>query len=366
MTHYRLPFFEALRKVFDERGCRLDVAYGDGTPEEARKGDGGELSWGLRLPTRYLAGGRLCWQPFYGPLAGADLVVVTAENKLICNLPVQLLTRHARVALWGHGGNLQGDPHSWRERFKRLVALRADWWFGYTEFSRPLILATGFPADRVTTLNNAVDTGEMAAQRLAVTIEATEALRRKWGLGTGPVGIFVGSLYGEKRIGFMLAAAEQVQIRIPDFQFVIVGTGPDQALVTAFCERHAWAHAAGLLKGQQKADAMSLARVMLNPGLVGLGILDSFVCGVPMVTTDCGLHSPEIAYLANGRNGLMTPDTADAFVDAVVTLLQDDVRHADLVRGCRDSAAEYTVENMARRFADGAQACLASAPRRFE
>ena len=367
LTHYRLPFFEALRQTLAERGCELDLAYGDGTPDETAKGDEGDLPWATKLPTtRYLASEYACWQPFGRQLAKADLVVMTAENKLLYNLVVQLFERRARAVLWGHGANLQGEHDSLRERFKRKVALRADWWLAYTEFSRPLILEAGFPADRITVLDNAVDTRDMLAMRASVTPDATAALRTKWGLSAdGPVGISVGSIYSEKRIEFMLDAATRVREQVPGFQFVVVGAGVQRGLVEAFCRKHAWAHYAGVLMGQQKIDAMALSSVMLNPGLVGLGILDSFVCEVPMVTTDCGLHSPEIAYLASGVNGLVTPNTMEDFVAAVTDMLRNPARHALLAQGCRDSAAKYTVENMARNFADGTQACLAAPMRRF-
>jgi glycosyltransferase involved in cell wall biosynthesis len=366
LTHYRLPFFETLRRTLAERGCELDVAYGDGTPEETAKQDDGELAWGTRLPTtRYFAGGRVCWQPFGAQLAAADLVVMTAENKLIYNLNVQLRERLARVVLWGHGGNLQGRHDSLRERFKRRVARRADWWLAYTEFSRPLILESGFPAERITVLDNAVDTRDMLEMRARVTPASSAALRAHWGLGDGPVGIFVGSIYSEKRIEFLLDAAARVQAEVPGFQFVIVGAGVQQPLVEAFCRSHPWARYVGVLLGPQKIEAMALSSVMLNPGLVGLGVLDSFVCEVPMVTTECGLHSPEISYLAHGHNGLMTPNTMDAYVAGVLQVLRDPRHRATLVQGCRESAAKYTVENMARNFSDGVQACLSAPIRRF-
>lgn len=59
--------------------------------------------------------------------------------------------------------NLQGDPDSWRERFKRKVVSYADWWFGYTQMSVPLIERSGFPVERITVLNNSIDTAELAA-----------------------------------------------------------------------------------------------------------------------------------------------------------------------------------------------------------
>ena len=162
---------DAPRRGGEERRHELHLGGGLGLALGQRGDAGarlveGELAWGSRLTvTRYFAGGHVCWQPFSEQLARADMVVMTAENKLLYNLYVQLFERRARVALWGHGANLQGDPNSLRERFKRRVALRADWWLAYTEYSRPLILQCGFPQDRITVLNNAVDTRDMAAMR---------------------------------------------------------------------------------------------------------------------------------------------------------------------------------------------------------
>ena len=156
----------------------------------------------------------------------------------------------------------------------------------------------------------------------------------------------------------LLATALRLRAAIPDFELLVVGTGPQAAEVAAFAQAHPWAHALGVRTGADKVAAMSLADVMLNPGLVGLSILDSFVCGVPMLTTDCGLHSPEIAYLEDGVNGLMTEDSLPAYAAAVQALLLDGPRLHALRAGCERAAAEYTIERMAERFLDGIEDCL--------
>lgn len=361
LPHYRIPFFIRLNYELASRGIKLSLAHGEPTSEEMKKNDGGYLPWAVKLSTGYWLRGRLCWLKQRAVLQDADLVVLTPENKMLSNLPVQYFARNYRVALWGHGANLQGNPNSWRERFKRVVARQADWWFGYTEMSRPLIERTGFPPDRITILQNAVDTTGLRQLMQEVSEVQKTQLRARFGLQGEKIGIYIGSLYAEKRIDFMLNAAKQIRQRVPDFEFLIVGSGPDLPLVERFCSDHPWAHYAGVLKGADKAQALSLARVMLNPGLVGLGILDSFVAGVPLVTTDCGLHSPEIAYLESGHNGLMCEDTEDAFVQTVCNVLVDDVHWKTLRAGCELSASKYTVENMARNFADGIERCLATA-----
>lgn len=363
LTHYRVPLFSALRETLAKRGIELELLVGRGTPVEEKKHDTGELPWAKTIPTYYLAGGRFCWQPVGRWLDGADLVVVTQENKLLLNHLLMLMPRQFKLAFWGHGANLQSDdPNGLKERFKRWSTNRVDWWFAYTRMSADLVMQAGFPSDRITVLNNAVDTAELQRQRQSVTPEETHALRAALGFGAGPVGVFVGSLYADKRLDFLFAAAEAIRREVPDFQLLIVGEGPERGKVQAWCAAKPWANHVGARLGREKVAYMSVAQVMLNPGLVGLGILDAFVCGVPMLTTDCGIHSPEIAYLENGVNGVMTTDNLDAYVETTVSLLRDARALNAHSEGCAASAKEYTVENMAIRFADGIERCL-SAPR---
>jgi L-malate glycosyltransferase len=365
LTHYRAPFFEALKRELDQRGIDLVLACGTPMSDELSKRDSGEISWSHALPTRYFFGGRLCWQPYQQLATNVDLVVIALENKLLFNLWSQFFDRNRKVALWGHGANLQGDPHSLREKFKSLVAKKADWWFGYTDMSLPLITRTGFPAERITILNNAVDTNEIKRQMQEVDSARLAALRQSMGILGNNVGIYIGSLYSEKRIEFLLQSCLLIRQRVPDFEMLIVGAGPDETIVRKFTENNSWIHYLGPQKGQAKVDLLRLAKLVLNPGLVGLGILDSFVCQVPLVTTDCGIHSPEIVYQKNDVNGIMTSNSQDDFVRAVVDLLSNENSLNVLRQGCAESAKRYTVENMAINFAEGVAAALEAPTRRF-
>ena len=157
LTHYRVAFFEALRHELSKRNCELRLAYGEPAPSERGKDDSEILSWGEPLETRYFMGERICWQPFGHKLAEIDIAVLSSENKLIYNLIAQCLYKRQRLALWGHGANLQADANSLRERYKRIAMKRADWWFGYTDISVPLIEQSSFPRERITVLENAIE-----------------------------------------------------------------------------------------------------------------------------------------------------------------------------------------------------------------
>lgn len=361
LTHYRVPFFEALREALASRGIQLTLLVGKGTPEEEKKRDVGDLPWVVHVPTHYFVGNRVCWQPARYYFDNPDLVVVTQENKLLYNLLLLTLPRRFRLAFWGHGANLQSlNPHGFKERFKRWTTNHVDWWFAYTQMSADLVAAAGFPGARIAVLNNAVDTTELHRQRQSLTPEELHALRKSLGFETDTVGVYVGSLYADKRLDFLFAAAAAIRREVPDFNLLIVGEGPERDKVQAWCADHPWSRWVGARFDRDKAAHIAVAQIMLNPGLVGLGILDAFVCGVPMITTDCGIHSPEIAYLENGINGVMTANDLNAYVDASVLLLRD-ASALDVLRdGCAVSAKEYTVENMARRFADGVVRALAS------
>lgn len=361
LTHYRVPLFERLRARLASHDIALRLLHGAATLEEQSKRDEGHLDWAEALPTRYLAGGRLCWQPFRGAVRDCDLVVVTQENKLLANLgPLLDPWRRSLLAFWGHGGNLQSRrPDGLGERFKRWTTPRVDWWFAYTELSAALVRRDGMPADRITVLNNSIDTAALrGAIDLARALPDAER-RRRLGVGPGPLLAFVGSLYGDKRIEFLLDAFARLRRLVPGVQLAVAGAGPLAADVERAAAADPHLHTLGPVHGERKAELLASADLVLNPGLVGLGILDAFVAGVPMLTTDCGLHSPEIAYLEHGANGLMTADDVSAYVQACAELLADPAARTRLARGAADSAARYSIDAMAEAFEAGIVQALA-------
>jgi glycosyltransferase involved in cell wall biosynthesis len=361
LLQYRVGFYNRLRTRLEEEGIELQLLIGTGTPEEEKKMDQVTLDWATQIPTRYLFGTTLCWQPFGAYARDADLVIVMHENKIIYNLWLLSFGRPKRLAFWGHGRNMQSsNPNGWKERFKRWTVNKVDWWFAYTESSADLVTEAGFPRECTTVVENAIDTKEMTDFCKQVTTAVCQRKREELKLGDGPIALYLGSLYKEKRLDFLLEAAFLIREKIPDFQLLVVGAGPDQDIIENAAALHSWIHYLGPLQAQNKAVALVLADVMLNPGLVGLGILDSFASGTPMFTTDCGLHSPEISYMTPGKNGVITPDNVKDYADTVINVLQQPELIEKLSNGALSSAPRYTVENMAERILNGICSCLST------
>jgi len=83
-----------------------------------------------------------------------------------------------------------------------------------------------------------------------------------------------------------------------------------------------------------------------------------------MITTDCGIHSPEIAYLESGRNGIMTPDNLGDHVTAVEELLKNDQKREQMASACMEDSRNYTLEKMVEKFTHGILQALQHEPLR--
>jgi glycosyltransferase involved in cell wall biosynthesis len=360
LPRYRIDFFSALRLRLRREHVELVLAHGEPHGADAYKRDTGELSWAAKRSNRTIRFGHrhVVWQPCLDLARRADLVIVEQASRLLVNyvlLAMQSL-RLTRVAFWGHGANLQHHRASrLGEHLKRIVSRHPHWWFAYTEGTRERVAALGFPSDRITVVQNAVDTTSLRAQIGSVTESEVLAWKERNRIARGPVGLFLGSLYAEKRLPFLFAAADRIRKFVPDFQLVIGGDGLLRREVREQCARRNWATYLGSVYGADKAVALAAADVFLMPGLVGLAVLDSFAAGLPIATTAVDFHSPEIEYVEDGLNGVVTPDPEDvgAYALAVKRVLSEHEFRHSLQIGCRRSAERYTNEAMVERFTEG-------------
>jgi glycosyltransferase involved in cell wall biosynthesis len=369
LPQYRLPFHTGVRARLSELGIQYDVIFGQPDAAIAAKADTEVLSWGKQVANRHFKVGRFSavWQPALKDIWACDLAVIGQESRLLVNYMVQGLRgfRRPKVALWGHGRNFQADPGGgFAERWKRVWATHADWWFAYTEATRKIVEGYGFPSDRITVVHNTIDTSEIRRLGEQLTASRLDALRRRLDIKTNNVGVYVGGLYDHKRIDFLIDSAKEIRRQIPDFTLIVVGSGVDRHLIEAAASQYSWVRYLGPLFGVEKVEILRLGRVFMMPGLVGLAILDCSAAGLPIVTTAYPYHSPEIAYLETGRNGLMIEDWQNpvAYARGVMSVLLDDALHARLASAANEIASGYTMERMVHCFSEGIFAAL-SAPK---
>ncbi len=364
LAEYRVPLFERLRSVLAERGIRLSVVHGTPAREEEVRRDEGVLPWAVRTRSRHVLvfGRRVSWTHIPRAISAAqDLIIVTHENGILSNYPhfVRARLRGPQTAWWGHGPKVLESHVASTERLKGVSARWGAWYFAYSAESVRRVRAAGVPPERITCLDNAVE------RRVAVDWDgdwdaATARLKQELAVGEGPVAIYLGSLTPEKRIPMLVQTGDALAKKLAGFRMLAVGDGPLREEVRTAAATRPWLHVLGARHGREKALICSLGHAMLNPGMVGLNLVDAFAMGLPLVTMRHDLHSPEIAYLEDGRNGLIVEDDLASFVAASYRALTDAQLREALLRGCREGAQRYTLERMVQNFADGIEAALRS------
>jgi glycosyltransferase involved in cell wall biosynthesis len=367
IPQYRRDFYQLLREDLARRNIELDLVHGDPLGEDSSKGDESHIEWAHWIRNRAL-GSRtrpLVWQPALPFARKADLVIVEQASKLLVNSVLLAWARAGGppVAFWGHGANLQSDGSMLSrasEAVKRLQTRSAAWMFAYTEDSRERARSAGLPADRITVVQNAVDTGSLAAEVECITPDQLAYARAQRCLGDGPIALFMGSHYAEKKLDLLVSVADKAHRHIDDFQLIIAGQGPLTNSIRAQVQGMPWVHVVGRASGPEKALLLGLADIMLNPGLVGLAVLDAFAAGVPVITGSNARHSPEIAYVVSGVNGeIVASDDPIIFSQRVVDILADEPHLRQLQDGARRTARTITLPEMVRRFSAGVEEALA-------
>lgn len=364
IKRYRRPFYERLHDALLKEGVQLKVVYSAPAPSEEQKHDNCELplEYGVKVRGYWLGKERLLFQSAFREIAAADLVVVEQANKFILNhllLPLSLL-KIKEVAFWGLGENLQSDRSPFSEWYKERTLNWVEWWFAYTEGTSLYLQKHGVPSSKITAVQNSIDTRRIQTCVRNMSPNARAALRARLGISaSAPVGIFVGMLHKVKSVPFLIQASEKIKQTIPEFQLIIVGGGPDEERIKRDAANLPWVHFVGPKFGDRKARLLAVADVFLLPGRVGLAILDGFAAGLPLIATRLPIHGPEMEYLEERRNGLITPPDPEFFACAVARLLSNPRELQQLRDGAVNSAQKYSIETMVENFKRGIVQCLA-------
>jgi glycosyltransferase involved in cell wall biosynthesis len=355
LPQYRVAFFNGLREELAKREIDLELIYGD--MDEGRK-DKVKLDWATFLPNKYLNLRfiKLIWQPCLKQIRNADLVIVEQADKLLLNyfLFIRKIFGRQRFAFWGQGRHLQDKENSAKNLFKRIFLKHCNWWFAYTTEVKDYLIRKGYPGDRVTVVQNAIDTRWMQEDYLSITEQELNQFREAHKISKAEtVLIYCGSLFKEKRIEFLTDAAKRLFEDGYKIRLLVVGAGPDEQLIVDAAAKYPFISYAGPLFGRNKAVAFKASSLFLLPGAIGLAVLDSFAYRTPIVTTVYEFHGAEFKYIINGENGVITENDPDAYLGGIKDILNNKELSAQLVSNCIRDAGKYTNENMVLNFADG-------------
>lgn len=164
-----------------------------------------------------------------------------------------------------------------------------------------------------------------------------------------PLLLYVGRLAAEKNLPLLLDAYRRICAERSDAHLMIVGDGPNRALLQ---RRAAGRNVTfvGALSHDEVPPYLAAADLFVSPSLTETGtplsFLEAFAAGTPVVSVVTGTATNDL--VIHGENGLTCPPTADDLAESIASLLGSRERLALLARGARASARAYSVKARAR------------------
>lgn len=343
VPHYRLPFFEGVRASLAKQNIEFVLIYCEPDPYEGSKVQMVYPDWGIRANTRHMSvfNRYLYWANVLKYLKRGDLVVVEHAAKLIDNYIIFAARqfRWLKMGYFGHGENFQSTTeYKVSAIIKKLMVKRVDHWFAYTDVSRDSLKRQAVDDSIITVVNNT----------LAMSANAK--------LGNQPPApytcVYIGGLYSLKLLPLLVEASTLVAEKHPDFRLEIIGEGPDKPFLERSAKTRPWLTVHGALYGLDRDIVLAKSNAILMPGLVGLIAVDSFQFRRPIITSNAGEHSPEIAYLQNEKNCLIDESavTPKSYAELIIRYLSSPTLQDFLRTGCKNSAELFSIENMTANF----------------
>jgi glycosyltransferase involved in cell wall biosynthesis len=186
--------------------------------------------------------------------------------------------------------------------------------------------------------------------------------------GEGPMILFAGGNFQRKGLAVLIDAASTILKEFPAARFVVLGHSADRELMQQRCER-AGVRRAFEFVGQ--VDYATLyryymsAHVFAMPSLLeafGIPYLEAMHCGVPVVASDAA--GPD-EYLLDGTNCLVVrAGNVTELAAATVKLLRNVELARRLVENGKQTAQEFTVQQMTLRTVHAYRSVMANAAAR--
>ncbi|MEM7129002.1 MAG: glycosyltransferase family 4 protein [Chloroflexota bacterium] len=361
IPHYRVPFYNALERVRSEEWT-FDVVF-DPTEFETpiffkEPLDQIDFAFSL-LETRTLStqvsGKGIHYQTFWKQAGRYDLIIV--ENA-VNNLTYPLCHFHQlhgkKIAFWGHGKDFNvANPGAMKrasEHVKMWQTRRADGFFAYTPGIKEYLVKRGVDPNRVFVVNNTIDIEEQRTYFDKYRSQREE-IRKRLGIGSGPVLLFVGRFTKNKRIDFLLEAFSYLQRAEPQSHLLLVGGGDFS--VEQYETKNV--HCLGTIVDlDELAPIYAASDLFAFPGAIGLAPLQALCYDLPVITLESTMHKPEVEYLTSA-NSIILPSNLSPkeYASELLNLTTDGGRLRDLRSQIWPSIRHLTIEQMAKNFASG-------------
>ena len=269
----------------------------------------------------------------------ADVVHLHGSWHLLNNAAVAALSRTPRPLVMTPNGTLpilerkQGVKVVWDAIFGRPVRSAVDRWIAVSRAEVNQFSRAGLASEAVHLIFNGLDLGEFEA------LPEPGGFRRQYGLGDGPLVLYLGKLTPRKGVEHLVEAMTRVKSSATTHVIAgnDMGVGAGLESQVERLQLGARVQFVGLLTGQERLAALSDADLLVYPStdeIFGLVPFEGLLCGTPaVVSDDCGCGE----LVARARAGeLVRYGQPGAIAAAIDGLVQDEGRRKRMVARGRE------------------------------
>jgi glycosyltransferase involved in cell wall biosynthesis len=243
------------------------------------------------------------------------------------------------IIYYGHGINKQ-KVQRWRIFLYNLTYFLFDGIILYSPGEKSYLWKRFH--SKITCANNTLDISETHIK------ESKNFIKSKFNIRESKIILTTGRLQPRKKIDLLCDIFIE-NFKDSDIAWVLVGPDLDSQIRKTIEPLHNVYYLGPIYEKKKMAEIFSIADIYCVPGTLGLGIVEAFYWGIPVVTMSVN-HGPEGFYLKNGRNSLIA-DTKQELKNMVMELLFNDERRREFsIYAKKVYNEEATLEKMFEGF----------------
>lgn len=318
VQHYRIGVYNYLYRYLKKYGYNLTVICEDIQNDGYQNIEYPEIRISFSfLSLRNLIKTNLPW---------LNILFINHSKSYFFPFLVYLRATGNKVVTWTHGLNLQKKSDMVSRMVHHFEHSLCEGIILYSEAQKKYLLRSHQRKSFIA--NNTLNLTEYVPGK-----DGKEKTLNRYNIFTQKNVVYSGSIDRRKRIFDLIKAFGLINNE--GTGLIIIGPDNDH-LLEGIYKSHPRIFYLGPKYGKEALDILSASDVCCIPGAVGLGIVDSMFCGLPLVTEDVD-HGPEIMYFKEGINGFMVPKgDIIALSEKLTLLLNNDELRERMGRNARN------------------------------
>ena len=352
---YNVPMFQKLQNLpeFD-----FTLFVGDKPPPMAPKNGDYSFINHVQLKNYILSffGVSFIWQSFlykFNPRQ-FDVVILSEGVFFISNYFIILICKiyGLKFGFYSHGFNHQRKNSKLSfllEALRGFFQRRADFIIVYSNSGfEHVSKKNNVPESKILVAKNTLDVEGIWNREENLSIEDINKCRESLDIEKNDFVIsFLGRIELEKNPIWVAESVEYLENKNIKAHVIFIGDGSQRKNIEKYkaslpLKLSSRIHILGMIEVEDVDIFLKSSDISVMPGMTGLAIVHSFALGKPYITIQSEMHSPEIEYLKDTENGLITESEKSSFLKAIFYLAND----RELVKKMSTNAYEYAKKEL--------------------